>query len=84
MNKEIDKFDVLEEKITQLVEAYSALLDEKSALATQLAQKDSEMEMLKERVSLLSREREVAREKGEGLLNRVDRLISPQAGIGKG
>ena len=84
MNKEIDKFDVLEEKITQLVEAYSALLDEKSALATQLAQKDSEMEMLKERVSLLSREREVAREKVEGLLNRVDRLISPQAGIGKG
>ena len=37
-----------------------------------------------DKISHLSKEREAAREKVEGLLSRVDRLISPQAGIGKG
>ena len=84
MSKEIDRFDVLEEKITKLVEAYSALRDEKRVLGDQLAERDMEIQKLNEKISHLSREREVAREKVEGLLNRVDRLISPQAGIGKG
>ena len=84
MDKEIEKFDVLEARIIQLVEAYSALRDEKTLLGEQLTQKESEIQKLKEKISHLSRERELAREKVEGLLNRVDRLISPQAGIGKG
>ena len=84
MNREIDTFDVLEEKITQLVDAYSTLWDEKAAWGEQLARKESEIQKLKEKVSHLSRERELAREKVEGLLSRVDRLISPQAGIGRG
>lgn len=84
MDKETDRFDVLEERIAQLVEAYSALRDERTALGEQLAKKELEIQQLKEKVSLFSREREVAREKVEGLLSRVDRLISPQAGIGKG
>ena len=84
MNREIDTFDVLEEKITQLVDAYSTLRDEKAAWGEQLARKESEIQKLKEKVSHLSRERELAREKVEGLLSRVDRLISPQAGVGRG
>ena len=84
MNREIDTFDVLEEKITQLVDAYSTLRDQKAAWGEQLAQKESEIQKLKEKVSHLSREREVAREKVEGLLSRVERLISPQGGIGRG
>ena len=84
MDKETDRFDVLEERITRLVEAYSALRDEKVTLGEQLAEKELEIQKLKEKVSYLSREREVAREKVEGLLSRVDRLISPQAGIAKG
>ncbi len=84
MNREIDKFDVLEGKISQLVDAYSTLRDEKTALGEQLAQKELEIQKLKEKISHLSREREVAREKVEGLLNRVDRLISPQAGVSRG
>jgi len=84
MNREIDTFDVLEEKITQLVDAYSTLWDEKAAWGEQLARKESEIQKLKEKVSHLSRERELAREKVEGLLSRVDRLISPQAGVGRG
>jgi len=84
MNREIDKFDILEEKIAQLVDAYSTLRDEKTALGEQLTQKELEIQKLKEKIFHLSREREVAREKVEGLLNRVDRLISPQAGVGRG
>ncbi len=84
MSEEIDKFDVLEDKIAQLVDAYSTLRNEKNAMGEQLAQKESEIQKLKEKISHLSREREVARAKVEGLLSRVDRLISPQAGIGKG
>ncbi|HYB19311.1 MAG TPA: cell division protein ZapB [Thermodesulfobacteriota bacterium] len=84
MSEETDKFDVLEEKIAQLVNAYSMLRDEKKLLGEQLAQKEWEIQKLQEKISHLSREREAAREKVEGLLSRVDRLISPQAGIGKG
>jgi chromosome segregation ATPase len=84
MNRETDKFDVLEGKISQLVDSYSTLRDEKTALGEQLAQKELEIQKLKEKIYHLSREREVAREKVEGLLNRVDRLISPQTGIGRG
>jgi chromosome segregation ATPase len=84
MNQETDKFDVLEEKITKLVEAYSTLQDEKTSLGEELAQRDLEIQKLKDKISHLSREREIAREKVEGLLNRVERLISPAAGIGIG
>ena len=84
MEKETDKFDVLEERISRLLEAYSTLRDEKVTMGERLAEKELEIQKLKEKVSYLSRERETAREKVEGLLTRVDRLISPQAGIGKG
>lgn len=84
MTKENDRFDVLEEKITRLLEAHSALREERNALGERLGQKELEIQKLKEKISLFSREREVAREKVEGLLNRVDQLISPHSGIGKG
>ena len=84
MEREMEKFDILEEKIGRLVDAYSALREEKSILGERLAEKELEIQKLKEKISLLSREREAAREKVEGLLNRVDRLISPQAAAGKG
>jgi chromosome segregation ATPase len=80
----MEKFDILEEKISRLIDSYSGLREEKTALEERLAEKDLEIQKLKERISLLSREREVAREKVEGLLNRVDRLLSPQAAMGKG
>jgi archaellum component FlaC len=84
VGKEMDKFDILEEKISRLVNAYSAMREETTALGERLAEKELEIQKLKEKISLLSREREAAREKVEGLLNRVDRLISPQAAVGKG
>jgi FtsZ-binding cell division protein ZapB len=84
VDKEMDKFDILEEKIGRLVDVYSALREEKTVLGERLAEKELEIQKLKEKISLLSREREAAREKVEGLLTRVDRLISPQAAVGKG
>jgi chromosome segregation ATPase len=80
----MEKFDILEEKISRLVDAYAALREEKTVWGERLAEKDLEIQKLKERISLLSREREAAREKVEGLLSRVDRLISPQVAVGKG
>ena len=76
MKKEVDKFEVLEEKITRLVEAYASLSNEKNGLGKRLAQKEIEIQGLVEKVDRLSQEREAARQRVEGLLNRLDRLIS--------
>jgi chromosome segregation ATPase len=84
MAKEMDRFDVLEDRINRLVDAYSALREEKEALGDRLAERELEIQKLKEEISHFSRERELAKEKVEGLLSRVDRLISPPAGMGKG
>lgn len=66
------------------MDAYSALQEEKEALGHRLAERELEVQKLKEKISHFSRERELAKEKVEGLLSRVDRLISPPAGMGKG
>lgn len=80
----MDKFDVLEDRINRLVDAYSALREEREALGNRLVERELEIQQLKEKVSHFSRERESAREKVEGLLTRVDRLISSPAGMTKG
>jgi predicted nucleic acid-binding Zn-ribbon protein len=84
VEKEIDKFAILEEKITQLVEAYASLSNEKAALGKKLAQKEMEIQGLMEKVTRLSQEREAARERVEGLLNRLDRVISFKDMVHKG
>ena len=75
MIKDIDKFEILEEKIIQLVEAYTSLRNEKKAIAEKLAQKEMEIQGLAENVSRLSQEKETAKGKVEGLLSRLERLI---------
>ncbi len=77
MTKEVDKIELLEEKVTQLVEAYASLKNEKISLGERLEQRDLEIQGLNERLARLSQERETAREKVDGLLVRIDRLISP-------
>lgn len=85
MGTEMEKFDLLEDKINRLVDSYSALREEKEVLRDRLAARELEIQQLKEKISQFSRERELAREKVEGLLTRVDRLISsPAAGMAKG
>ncbi|HEX7372022.1 MAG TPA: hypothetical protein VF372_04330, partial [Thermodesulfobacteriota bacterium] len=60
MAKEMDKFDVLEDRINRLVDAYSALHEEKEALGHRLAERELEVQKLKEKISHFSRERELA------------------------
>jgi len=84
VEKEIDQFAILEEKITQLVEAYASLSNEKAVLGKKLAQKEMEVQGLVEKVARLSQERETARERVEGLLNRLDRVISLKDVVHKG
>jgi len=75
--KEIDRLEVLEEKIVQLVEAYSALKKEKMALGDKLTQKELEARELTEKVSRLSQEKEAVKTKVESLLSRLDHLLVP-------
>jgi predicted nucleic acid-binding Zn-ribbon protein len=78
MKKEVNRFEALEDKIGQLVQAYASLANEKTAMGKKLAQREVEIQGLVEKVGRLSQEREAAREKVEGLLNRLDRLISSE------
>ncbi len=72
----MDKIELLEEKVTQLVEAYAFLRNEKISLGEKLAEREQEIQGLNEKISRLSQERETARQKVDGLLVRIDRLIS--------
>jgi uncharacterized coiled-coil protein SlyX len=78
MKKEIDKFEILEDKIIQLIESYALLKNEKMVLEGKLAQKEIEIQEINEKVNHLSQDREKVREKIEGLLTRIDRLIASQ------
>ncbi|MCX5905649.1 MAG: cell division protein ZapB [Deltaproteobacteria bacterium] len=71
----VDNFEALEGKIIQLMEAYASLKNEKNALGEQITQKEKEIQSLREKIALLSQEREKAKEKLENLLNRLDRLL---------
>ncbi len=57
MTKEVDKIELLEEKVTQLVEAYAFLRNEKTSLGEKLAERELEIQGLNERISRLSQER---------------------------
>jgi FtsZ-binding cell division protein ZapB len=76
---EVEGFNVLEEKIAQLVNAYTTLGKEKATLDEKLALQEIEIEGLKEKILHLSQARETARQKIEGLINRVENLISPRS-----
>jgi hypothetical protein len=78
MKKEIDKFEILEDKIIQLIESYALLKNEKMVLEGKLAQKEIEVQEINEKVNRLFQDRERVREKIEGLLTRIDRLIASQ------
>ena len=78
MTKDVDHFAVLEEKILYLVEAYGDLKKEKAALDEKIAHKETEVQELSGKLARLQQEREAARERLEGLLNRLDLLISPR------
>jgi chromosome segregation ATPase len=74
-----DRFSTLEEKVVELLNAYTILDKEKATLDEKLATREIEIQGLKEKILHLSRARETARKKIEGLLNRIEILISPRS-----
>ena len=73
---EVDRFTILEEKVAELLDAYTILGREKATLDEKLATREIEIKSLKEKILYLSRAREPARKKIEGLINRIEILIS--------
>lgn len=73
---EVDRFIILEEKVAELLDAYTILGREKATLDEKLATREIEIKSLKEKILYLSRARETARKKIEGLINRIEILIS--------
>jgi len=78
MIEEIDPFDLLEKKIAQLVKSYAALKSEKNNFTERMVQKDMEIDGLRDKLAVLAKEREKAKEKLENLINRLDRLIGSE------
>lgn len=76
MGEEIDAFGILEDKITELVDAYTFLKKERISLEEKLKQKESELQSLKENITILVKERELAKQKIENLLTRLDRILA--------
>ena len=73
---EVDRFTILEEKVAELLDAYTILGREKATLDEKLATREIEIKSLEEKILYLSRARETARKKIEGLINWIEILIS--------
>lgn len=80
MVEEKEVFGILEEKITELVESYSSIKREKIALNEKLKQKEIELQNLQEKIAILTKEREMAKEKIANLLSRLENVLSPGQG----
>lgn len=76
MAEELDSFGILEEKLTKLLDAYTFLKKERIALDEKLKQKESELNSLKEKMAVLTKERELAKQKIENLLKRLDQILA--------
>lgn len=75
MSQDQDPFEILEEKINQLMAAYDSLKSENAALGTQLTESRAAAKGLEEKLSRFGQERERARGKIESLLGKLDRLL---------
>jgi len=65
----LEKFDLLEEKVSQLAEKYAQLKREKEGFSATLKEKDKEIAGLQEKNSVLEEEK-------EAIKNRLDKIIS--------
>lgn len=76
MAEELNSFGILEEKLTKLLDAYSLLKKERITLDEKLKQKEVELNSLKEKMAVLTKERELAKQKIESLLKRLDHILA--------
>ena len=65
----LEKFDILEEKVSQLAERYTELKNQQGNVVATIEQKDKEVADLQEKIHALEEEREVA-------ASRLDKIIS--------
>lgn len=72
---ELDKFDVLEQRIGRLVEGYEILKGENKKLTHELESKEKELFKIKERLNKLDSEKGIIKEKVEGILQKVEGLL---------
>ncbi|MBN2467290.1 MAG: cell division protein ZapB [Deltaproteobacteria bacterium] len=65
----LEKFDILEEKVGQLAERYSELKNQYDGFGSTIAEKDRELSALKEKIRILEEEK--------GLIKaRLDKIIA--------
>lgn len=65
----LEKFDILEEKVSQLAENYTKLKTENESIAVNLQQRERQVSELEATVRLLEEEK-------EGIRLRLDKIIS--------
>ncbi len=69
---ELEKLELLEQKIIKLVDTVAQLKNEKRETGVLLAQKEQEVREINDRVTELTRERELVRSKVDQLIMKVD------------
>ena len=74
MNDEVDKFEVLEEKLSRILEGYTKLRNEREELTSRLKEQTGELERLRGEIYSLKNEKSEAR-------TRIERLIEKLEGI---
>ncbi|NPB08892.1 MAG: cell division protein ZapB [Thermodesulfobacteria bacterium] len=73
---EFQEIRLLEEKIEALLGVLQDLRREKEELLAQLRQKEEEISGLRTELSRLREERDLIKEKVQGLLSRIDQLLT--------
>jgi len=71
---ENDRFKVLEEKISGLIEQFSLLKKEKEEFYKKLQQKENANQDIQEKLERLNKERDVVRSKLDSLINRLEEI----------
>ena len=74
MSDEVDKFEVLEEKLSRILEGYTKLRNEREELTSRLKEQTGELERLRGEIYSLKNEKSEAR-------TRIERLIEKLEGI---
>ena len=71
---EIDKFDLLEKKISEMLGRYARLKEEKNQLLKDLQQKDHEIQDLKAIAENQNEEKELVRTKLDKLIDNLENI----------
>jgi len=68
----INLFDTLEERLDRILEGFTTLKEENERLASQLREKELEVDSLANEISLLKNEKSDARKRIERLIQRLE------------